>query len=282
MTGSNYSEIKILNGSQAYDNDKASVFARRASSSFDNIDEITDKENIMSQNVGINNILNYTKQPSISNKLGDTFGGFTTLGQNAKNFKMSSNLSQPNLIQRSTDNNLLITSPNSLLNLGNMNHIANISPTLAPKSPIQRAVINTYKTGASSSESDSDESLTRYIAISPRLRNSISNALKANYLSKGCSIPMTRSCYNINDNLGSSSSNTNLDNKIIDLNTDKEITLCKKNSSSDSDSSDVEMSIIEKGIQMSLEQVTNRLKSYNTNAYNTYSPALSNYNKQFV
>ena len=270
MTGSNYSEIKVMNGSQIIDNDKASIYARRASSSVDRNEMIADKENIMINNQLVNNASAFDKQHTVSTKLGETFGGFTTLAQNSKSFQMRNNVSQQPMILGSLDTknqqNLMITSPNSLLNCWNTNHISNISPTLVSKSPIHNIITKAFKNEVNSSESDSDESITRYVAISPRIRNVIGNSLKTNYFNKFTSNPVIRSWYNFDTNLGTSSSTGYLDNKFEELNTDRGLTLCKKNSSSDSDNSDVEMSIIEKGIQMSLEQVTNRLKSYNTNS----------------
>ena len=69
-------------------------------------------------------------------------------------------------------------------------------------------------------------------------------------------------------------------NRVTGAESENNTTPYQKDFNNDTDDSDEEISVIEKGIQMSLEQVTNRLRGFNQNSYSTYRPTFSGYNEQ--
>eukprot|EP00343_Euplotes_focardii_P005524 CAMPEP_0205808274 /NCGR_PEP_ID=MMETSP0205-20121125/12189_1 /ASSEMBLY_ACC=CAM_ASM_000278 /TAXON_ID=36767 /ORGANISM="Euplotes focardii, Strain TN1" /LENGTH=122 /DNA_ID=CAMNT_0053083711 /DNA_START=427 /DNA_END=792 /DNA_ORIENTATION=+ len=102
----------------------------------------------------------------------------------------------------------------------------------------------------SSSDSDSDEDLERYTAISPRIRNKIDINCRDYYTGFPGNNGFIKSYQNLVT--GSSSSCIN------EVNLTEAEGQNSKIVPTDSDDSDEEITVIENGIQNSLEQVTNR------------------------
>lgn len=135
----------------------------------------------------------------------------------------------------------------------------------------------------SDSESDSDDSLIRLGAVSPKIRTRMSSNYQAYCTGiKSQNELLIKSCLQQSEENPCNTNSISQANKFTGAESENNTIPYQKGLINDSDDSDEEISVIEKGIQMSLEQVTNRLRGYNQNNYSTYRPTLSGYNTNLV
>jgi hypothetical protein len=121
----------------------------------------------------------------------------------------------------------------------------------------------------SSSDSDSED-LTRYAALSPKIRNYARNG----YNSSSHNELLIKSHVQL-DETPIYVKPFNRLSKFAYVDTESGAT--QNHETTETDDSDEEFSQLEKGIQISLEKVTNRLRGANNNKYDAHTPSISGY-----